>query len=68
MLGGEGGAESYTMWGKGRGGSCHPTLMMKASPELSPVSLSFLGEETVLNSGREVSVEPEWLSLELARL
>lgn len=31
--------------------------MVKASPELSPVSLSFLGEETVLNSGGEVGAE-----------
>lgn len=61
--------ESYTMWAKGRGGRCHPTaLMVKASPELSPESLSFLGEETVLNSGREVSIEWGWLSLELAGL
>lgn len=39
--------ESYTMWAKGRGWE----LLVKASPELSSVSLSFLGEETVLNSG-----------------
>lgn len=39
--------------------------MVKASPKLSPVLLSFLGEETVLNSEREVSVEWERLSSEL---
>lgn len=68
MLGGEGAVQSKLCGPRGGAGSCHPALMVKASPELSPVSLSFLGEETVLNSGREVSVEWEWLSSELAGL
>lgn len=58
MPGGEGASHGLLYYvGQGEGRGAVILWMVKASPELSPMSLSFLGEETVLNSGGEVGAE-----------
>lgn len=56
------------MWAKGRGRELSSRVGGEGQPRAFSVSLSFLGEETVLNSGREGGVECGWLSSELAGL